>query len=216
MITVDQIAELESLADDQKMTLDALANMLQIPDDIFQEHLLSGFMLMMYQDKNEVDHDNKKHENTIESFDKLCSSAPLASRECIRLLSIGYGCISMFHWEKSREKSIKSLVLYLTLAATSEGGANALLPPSIGFLAARVHAARTASLSAAGEQGAKSRNKPFESVKGWALEKASGMHGDQKTISRKLAAQLPEHLAGASKDPARLIYDALRASQRLT
>lgn len=215
MVTVDQIAELESLADDQKMMLDLLADKIQIPDDIFQEHIRSGFELMLYQDKR-MACDNAKLERANESFENLCSSAPRVSKECIRHLCIGYGCISMFHWEKSTETSIRSLVMYLTLAAMSEGAASALLPPSIGFLSAKVHAERTARLSAAGEQGAQSRNKPFKTVKGWALEKARGMRGDHKTISRKLAAELPGHLAGASKDPARLIYDALRASKKLT
>ena len=70
------------------------------------------------------------------------------------------------------------------------------------------------TLSAAGLQGAKSRNKPFEAVKSWAIQKAVGMRGAHRDISRMLVPQLPEHLANVSKDPERLIYDAIRENKK--
>ena len=70
--------------------------------------------------------------------------------------------------------------------------------------------ARKKMLSMAGMLGAKSRHRPYAEIKEWALTKAAGMRGPHTDVARKLSAQLPAHLADASKDPERLIYDALR------
>ena len=69
-------------------------------------------------------------------------------------------------------------------------------------------------LSAAGLQGAESRNIPFTALKDWALKEAEKMRGDERGIARKLSARLPNHLAAISKDPMRLIYDTLRAKRK--
>lgn len=70
--------------------------------------------------------------------------------------------------------------------------------------------ARKKMLSMAGMRGANSRHRLSSELKKWALDKAAEMRGDHRGIARKLSAQLPAHLADASKDPVRLIYDALR------
>jgi hypothetical protein len=67
----------------------------------------------------------------------------------------------------------------------------------------------------AGARGGKARAEKYELLKTWALEKSSAMRGDDKGIARKLAALLPPHFSDVSKDPERLIYDALRAKAKL-
>ena len=69
------------------------------------------------------------------------------------------------------------------------------------------------SLSKAGKQGAKSKNAPFEAIKRWGIHNAAGLKAHDKKIALDLSRQLPEHLVGISKDPSRLIYDALRAEK---
>jgi hypothetical protein len=88
------------------------------------------------------------------------------------------------------------------------------LPTSFGYLSAQVQEKRQAMLSEAGLLGARVRNKQYQELKEWAIGKADGMRGAHKDVARKLFAQLPEHLADASKDPERLIYDALRSSAK--
>lgn len=73
--------------------------------------------------------------------------------------------------------------------------------------------ARRAALSNAGRLGARSKNQGTDALKAWALEKSRSMRGADIEIARQLSARLPEHLADVSKDPARLIYDALRADR---
>ena len=73
---------------------------------------------------------------------------------------------------------------------------------------------RTKSLSEAGKSGAKGKNKRTDELKQWALENATGMLGADKDNARLLHLKLPTHLASASKDPERLIYDALRARKK--
>ena len=70
---------------------------------------------------------------------------------------------------------------------------------------------RKEMLSAAGRQGATVRNQQYQELKAWARKKAEGMKDPQRDIARKLAARLPLHLADVSKEPERLIYDALRS-----
>lgn len=73
---------------------------------------------------------------------------------------------------------------------------------------------RKSSLSKAGTNGAQSLHRPAAELKSWALSQATIHRGSDKDIARKLAAQIPKHLADASKDPERLIYDALRAAAK--
>jgi hypothetical protein len=78
---------------------------------------------------------------------------------------------------------------------------------------AKIEADRKAMLASAGLLGAQSRSQPFKAVKSWALEKAKDMRGADRDIARKLAAQMPVHLADKSKDPMRLIYETLLANR---
>lgn len=69
---------------------------------------------------------------------------------------------------------------------------------------------RKEMLAKFGQKGAEARNKGFNEIKAWALEKSASMRDSDMSIARKLSAQLPAYLADKSKDPARLIYETLR------
>ena len=69
-------------------------------------------------------------------------------------------------------------------------------------------------LSEAGEQGAAAKKQKFKPLIDWALLQAKSMKDQDVDIARKLSARLPHHLANVSKNPQRLIYDALRARYR--
>lgn len=75
----------------------------------------------------------------------------------------------------------------------------------------QVQAKRAEMLSTAGRIGAEGRKKKYAGLKLWALDQAKVMRGADKDIARRLVLKLPTHLAEASIDPQRLIYDALRA-----
>lgn len=110
--------------------------------------------------------------------------------------------------------SIRSGAALLTSAARAVGAASALLPASMNYWPAKIQAERKAALSEAGRQGAIVRNQQYQKLKKWALGKAAGMRGTPREISRILSGQLPEHLANASTDPQRLIYETLLASRK--
>lgn len=69
-------------------------------------------------------------------------------------------------------------------------------------------------LSEAGAKGAKAKNEATDKLKCWALAKAADMRDQDIDIARKLAAQIPSHLADVSKNAERLIYDALRTRSK--
>ena len=62
-----------------------------------------------------------------------------------------------------------------------------------------------------GRLGGLERHKQTRALKGWALAEATRMTAPDRQISRELASRLPERFVDASEDPARLIYDAIRA-----
>ncbi len=68
-------------------------------------------------------------------------------------------------------------------------------------------------LAAAGVRGADARHAKTRSLKEWAVRHACTMRGSEREISRVLAGKLPAEFVGASIDPERLIYDALRGAR---
>jgi len=82
------------------------------------------------------------------------------------------------------------------------------------MLAVRDGVLRKKLLADAGFKGAQVRLKPYASLKAWALAAAADMRDQDIDIARKLSARIPSHLANTSKDPKRLIYDALRARNK--
>lgn len=109
----------------------------------------------------------------------------------------------------SREKWNALSLSYLINAAEEVGFCRGAY-----FGVGHVYASRRAALSASGKKGALALHGPRAELKAWALSQAKGNRGSHKDIARELAAQIPKHLADISKDPDRLIYDALRAQQK--
>ena len=70
---------------------------------------------------------------------------------------------------------------------------------------------KKSALAKAGLSGARSKHSKPRALKAWAEQQAKAMKGAELDIARRLAARIPEHLAGASKNPERLIYEHLRA-----
>jgi hypothetical protein len=67
-----------------------------------------------------------------------------------------------------------------------------------------------------GRRGAAVRHQGTSDLKAWALKQAGGLVAADIDIARALADRLPAHFQKVSKDPERLIYDALRARRRHT
>ncbi|WP_442763060.1 hypothetical protein [Malikia spinosa] len=70
---------------------------------------------------------------------------------------------------------------------------------------------KESALAKAGLSGARSKHSKPRALKAWAEQQAKAMKGAELDIARRLAAQIPEHLADVSKNPERLIYEHLRA-----
>ena len=73
---------------------------------------------------------------------------------------------------------------------------------------------KSTNLSKFGAKGAQTRHRPVAQLKEWALAEAAKSHDSDIEIANKLASRIPKHLADVSKDPKRLIYDALRALKK--
>ncbi len=74
--------------------------------------------------------------------------------------------------------------------------------------------ARSLKLSKGGKKGAQVKHQGISRLKEWAISKAQGARGADKEISRQLALDIPAEFVGVSKDPERVIYDAIRAARK--
>ena len=70
---------------------------------------------------------------------------------------------------------------------------------------------RRTELSISGKKGALSRHKAVTELKAWALAQAKDSRSADRVLSRSLARRIPDHLADASTDPVRVIYETLLA-----
>ena len=68
-------------------------------------------------------------------------------------------------------------------------------------------------LASWGRAGGLERHKGTRDLKNWALSEASRMQGNDRSIARSLSNRIPEKYLDVSEDPARLIYDAIRANR---
>ena len=74
--------------------------------------------------------------------------------------------------------------------------------------------ARFRKLSKGGKKGAQVKHQGVSRLKQWAVSEAKGARGADKEISRQLALRIPGELVAVSKDPERVIYDAIRAARK--
>ncbi|MDP2768557.1 MAG: hypothetical protein Q8O81_01845 [Giesbergeria sp.] len=74
--------------------------------------------------------------------------------------------------------------------------------------------ARSLKLSEGGKKGAQVKHQGISKLKQWAVSEAQGARGADKEISRQLALRIPSDFDAVSKDPERVIYDAIRAARK--
>ncbi len=80
----------------------------------------------------------------------------------------------------------------------------------------RIGSRQKKRIAEAGMKGAEAKHRPIAELKKWALEQAKKMRGSDMDVARRLSSLVPGHLADASKDPQRLIYDAIRSERTRT
>ncbi|WP_156909596.1 hypothetical protein [Ottowia thiooxydans] len=117
-------------------------------------------------------------------------------------------------WQSSNHESVELIGHTASLIEEMQS----VMPFIKAQLALRVEgekadALRRELLARAGSKGAATKNKKATELKYWALREAESMHDSHAAIARKLSARVPIHLANASVNPERLIYDALRSEK---
>ena len=206
----DGIAEILEAAEREMQDILWFIDLLAIPDEI-----MDGLPVAFFSDvvgENVPPGLEHEFEKLRRRFEALCDSMPHIPRQCLK--SLGYACATLSfisHDFEEGKLTIKNGLLNLTTAAMSKGSAFSLHPKAVGYLFEKYQAKRKAVLSEAGRQGATVKNLPHKLVKTWALGEAKEMRNAHMDIARNLAARLPAHLADISKNPERLIYDALRS-----
>lgn len=76
-------------------------------------------------------------------------------------------------------------------------------------ISAGMEAGKKMLASSAGKKGGVKKNARTRELKEWALQEAATIRGTDIEISRTLAKRVPKHLADASENSQRLIYDTL-------
>ena len=74
--------------------------------------------------------------------------------------------------------------------------------------------ARSLKLSEGGKKGAQAKHQGIFRLKNWAVESAQSERGSDVEISRRLALKMPAEFDGVSKNPDRVIYEAIRAARK--
>ncbi|MDO8264641.1 MAG: hypothetical protein Q7T21_15655 [Gallionella sp.] len=190
---------------------------LKIPDHIFRECGSAAFSIAAGEDaaalpEGSLDLDHATFLNDArERFTRLCEAAPHVSPDCIRWLSMGCTTISTLFDDRFEPRTTADVIRTLMSTSTAKGMVIASLPKTQEDADVISRHQHRKMLALAGQKGAKIRNQPYADIKEWALKEASSMRGADRDVARKLSAQMPLHLADASKDPMRLIYEALRA-----
>lgn len=144
-------------------------------------------------------------------FNALCELAPIVPRSVFGLLGLSYSNLIAIRDETRGFDNPQRKIEGLVHASYGRGQAMGILEKVELQLA---ESQRKTFLSRAGEKGALSKNLRTQNLKSWAIQKAMHMRGSDMDIARQLAAQLPPELADVSKDPERLIYDALRSRRK--
>lgn len=184
--------------------------------------------------------DRKTMEKHYANFDKLRKSVPHVPDISLQVISIAYGALGALYEPGPEGRFIENnegkVIASLMSSSRAQGIAKTAfeLRPGGNFAAgedetetqkrllnakesllAEFKRDQSKRLSEAGRLGAQAKNLRPKQLKDWARDKAAAMRGDDKAIARKLFIDLPVHLAEVSKDPARLIYDTLRAKKKL-
>jgi hypothetical protein len=229
----------ENFVDDEVDELNLfIYETLKIPDSASSWDICSYFLYLLEGGNPESSKKlTKKGEQYHADFKKLCNLAPHVPLSVLEVISLAYGSLAVLYECKPNGKFIqnneKEVITYIMLSSYARGIASTLferaplgnnlideieqqkqLSSAVNFILSKIKNDQSKKLSIAGLRGANSRNRPFETLKKWALEKSNGMQASHRDIARKLYAELPPHLADISNDPMRLIYDTLRAKKK--
>lgn len=203
------IAELVEVADTESDEILEIAESLAIPCELFK--CLRSVVFFNVK----LPGDNSSIEERRRAFEELCDSMPHVSPECLRMLGIGLFSLAVFYNHlDAGELTVRDGARLLTLAATAKGVATELRPAAINDLFEKFQTKQKAVLSEAGRQGAIAKNLGHKRLKEWALGEAKEMKNAHTDIARRLAARLPANFADVSRNPERLIYEALRSVKK--
>ena len=194
-----------------------------IPKELFQEcwqsigerdRLQDQFNELCKEDETLTDESpavlelNKLLDSANTRYERLANACPDVSYVCFNALSLSYSEL-----QTALDYDLIGKIKALISAAEFRGTASTFGKAFKAVTQAELDKPRRNILSKAGAKGALVRLQPYAELKRWALEKG-GKLGASKDVARRLAAQLPAHLADVSKEPERLIYDALRTSAK--
>ncbi|SDN51330.1 hypothetical protein [Polaromonas sp. JS666] len=190
-------------------------NVLKIPAEIFKDHGTSAFTMQLSQAAKDLPEaqDGAMYEKASKSFELLCASVPNVPRGALEALSMSYSALTLDYDNSMNTDKLLSRLSMLMAIATGVGKIFGMLP-NASVVDVRSESERRAMLSRAGRLGAEKKNEGTATLKAWALSMASGLRGADRDIARKLILELPAELADKSKNPERLIYEALLKQRR--
>lgn len=243
-VKMDLSVDLEALVEEELKSLQSTSHdTLKIPLQLISRYMGSYFFAQLesgmklktdsVKTREKYAKAEEKHQK---NFEKLYQSVPHVPDLSLRVLSLAYGALGALYGpglegvfiENNELEIIRSLMissqargiaetafsLALDKKSTVDEEQKLLISASEAVLAS-FKKNQSQKLSEAGRLGAQAKNLQSNKLKEWALDKAVSMRGDDRNIARKLSAQLPLHLADASTDPIRLIYETLRAKRKL-
>jgi hypothetical protein len=208
-------SELQTLVNEEiELLYSFMEDDLKIPDSFSYQDCLCYFLAQLAESSAGVEIlKNAKEQAQIhnKTFNELCRTVPEVPVLCLQVISLAFGAIAALH-EPNGGRFIKNNESEVIQTLMTVSYARGMAKSIVKYSPSLTDIERKKMLSAAGLMGAKSRHRSTAELKQWARDQALAMRGAHKDVARKLAAQLPEHLTDASKDPERLIYDALRSS----
>lgn len=219
---------LELISEEAK-NLERLADEMGIPSDIQSECLTAYFGIVLYKNMKTLSPTELEGAGISEAviiegatrsangFKRLCNSVPNIPVEALEYLGMAcgsfYGGFKHLFEVDSAEISHSEVSLLMEVAAMRGAALGSLGMMKVEMRELNKADLRKKQLSKFGAKGGAAKSQPFETLKRWALATAKSMHQDDMTISRLLSAQIPSHLGDISKNPQRVIYDALRANR---
>lgn len=184
----------------------------EFPKDVFAEVGTSALSVKVCEAaKDYPEHGNLDGHRAEADFQKLCDSVPNIPVEAVMAISLAYAGVIVCFDDRNNEKQSEASVIRTLLSASK------LVGMAIGVIveSPMTHEAkRRQALSEAGKLGAQAKHRKPGELKDWAISQAAQLRGADAVVARRLAAKLPIELADVSKNPERLIYDALREAKR--
>ena len=205
-------------------------NLLKIPVEVFREHGCTGFSKVFVQTSIALKiapstAQQARLDRAEESLDILRKSCPeMPTQRVIENFSVGYSMLSLLidllDAPASDKDDVTLMLTYLRGAAAMKGFVLGALGDSGNAYMEKMRPI----FSRNGEKGGKTKNKPTNELKEWALKSASAFNAERekagkkwmppREVTKQLLLQIPAHLQLVSADPERLIYEALLKERR--